>query len=197
MDYEALKTLITDFTKRDDLTAKADTFIDLCEARMNQVLRTTEMCLVATTTIADEYTALPEDFLEMRNIRVNADTPYALEYRSPHALVHLLSGGTGDPKYYTIQSDAIQTEPPGVGTEIEMNYIARIPALSSSNTTNVISDEHPDIYLHGCLYYASIFTKNRADAQMHGSEFERLMADLNSKEPARRYSGGPLEIVIV
>jgi hypothetical protein len=195
MDYEAIKTAVSDFSHRDDLAAKADTFIDLCEARMNQVLRLTEMCLVATTTIADEYTALPSDFLEMRNIRVNASPVYALEYRAPHSLVQLISGMSGLPKYYTIQSDSIQTEPPGIGTEIEMNYIAQIPALSSSNTTNVISNEHPDIYLHGVLYYAAIFTKNRTAMQMHGSEFERLMDDLNNRENSRRYSGGPIEIV--
>jgi hypothetical protein len=197
MDYNSLKTAITSFTHRDDVTDIADTLISMAESRMNQVLRLDQMCLVATTTIASEFTALPDDFLEMRNIRVNSDTPYAVEYRSPHKMVHLMSADVNEkPKYYTVQSDSIQMVPRGLGSEIEINYIARISGLTSTNTTNFLIEQTPDIYLHGCLYYASIYAKNQAGVQFHGAEFERMLSDLNMQETNRKYSGVPLEIVI-
>lgn len=193
--YAELKTAIANWTHRSDLTSYADEFIDMAEAKMNRILRLSEMETRATATLTDEYTSLPSDYLEMRNIQINDTYAYPLEYRTPHQMDMLDVNESSRPKYYTIVDDTIQVYPTSSGKVIEIDYYKTIAALSDSNTTNFVLTAWPDLYLHGSLHYANVFMHNASMATYHGQEFDRLLMEINNKSKARKYSGAPLQVV--
>ena len=104
---------------------------------------------------------------------------------------------TGLPTSYTILGDTIRFSPkPDATYTAYMNYYKKFDALSSSNTTNYILDNHPAIYLYGSLFHAANFLGG-IDArqvqnwqQMYATALERL--ELNDRED--QFSGSPLQI---
>ncbi len=71
--YSALKTEISDWLDRDELTTQIDTFIDIAEARHKREIRTRSMLTHDTAyTIADgaRYVALPSDFNDIKFLRI-------------------------------------------------------------------------------------------------------------------------------
>ena len=72
MTFTELKTNIADWLNRTDLTSVIPTFITLAEARLNRQLRTTNQYTRATVSSSDQYLSMPDDFLEMRHIRMTS-----------------------------------------------------------------------------------------------------------------------------
>ena len=66
--YSGLVTEIQTWMTRSDLSGDVDTMIDLFEAWANRNLRVRQMEEEATAD-AEEYMALPSDFLELRDIQ--------------------------------------------------------------------------------------------------------------------------------
>ena len=59
------------------------------------------------------------------------------------------------PEYFAITDNAIELCPtPDTNYELQLTYYANIPELSSTNTTNVVSDKFPDVYIYGCCKHA-------------------------------------------
>ena len=73
-NYTALVAAIGDWLDRDDLAARAPTFIQLAEARLNRLLDDPEMEVLATTTAEDDLTTLPEDFGGMVSVSTGNGT---------------------------------------------------------------------------------------------------------------------------
>ena len=193
--YSTLKDAIANWTNRDDLTSRLDEFIDITESKMNRKLRLSEMETRATSTVDSEYTALPDDYLEIRNVQLNTNPVIPLEYLSPFQIDLYTDSATGQPKYYSIIGDEIQLYPaPDANYTIEITYYKKIITLDDTNVSNFVLDEWPDIYLHGCLQQAFTYLMNAESAMMHGQEFERLLVEINKQSKARKYSGSPMEI---
>jgi hypothetical protein len=190
--YATLKTAIADWLHRGDLTSKIDTFIDLAEARMNRELRLSEMETRTTITATNEYESFPTGALEFRNIQVNGEYTYPIEYKTPQQMDKDNFGETGDPKYYTIIGNEFQFYPVPTSTEIEVTYFKAITALDDTNTTNFLLTATPECYLHGCMVYANLFTQ--ADPSLHESEFSRILESLNSASTRKKFSGAPLQV---
>ena len=193
--YSELKDAIVNWTHRGDLTDRLDEFIDITESKMNRKLRLSEMEARATTTANAEYTALPSDYLEMRNIQLNTSTGKVLEYMTPHQMDMYDDSTTGEPSFYTIIGDEIQLVPnPSGDYTLEIDYYKEITPLDSTNTTNFVLDGWPEIYLYGCLQQAFMYSKSASDAAFYGQEFERLIEEANRVSRKRKYSGAPMMV---
>lgn len=190
--YATLKTAIADWMHRDDLTSQIDTFIDLAESRMNRDLRMSEMETRATAIASSEYMALPDGALEIRNIQVNGTYPYPVEYKTPTQMDMDNTGATGAPVYYTIIGNEFQFYPVPIDTEIEITYYKAITPLDDTNTTNFLLTASPECYLHGCMAYANLYTKD--DPTLHEMEFSRIMDSLNKTSTRKKFSGAPLTV---
>lgn len=195
MNYSDLKAQIAAWMHRDDLTASIDTFIDLFEAQASRNLRVPEMEKRATSTPTDAYIALPDDFLELRNIQINSDPVRLLEYASPQK-IDAMSYLTGVTRYYTLVGNEFQTHPSAADSEVEMAYYGKIPALDETTTTNWLIDSNPDYYLAGCLLQAYLFTlDDRASA--YASMVAEKEAFINSSGKSKQYGSGPLVVSAV
>ena len=190
-NYSELKTEIADWTHRSNLTSFLDTFIDYTEARMNRKLRMSEMETSTSIAVTTANLTLPTDFLETREVNVSGSPDTTLEFLTPHQFSIKQNDETGKPKYYSIQGDAMKLMPYGSYT-IELLYYKNITALDSTNTSNFILSDYPDMYLNGCLHFAYLYSRDADNAAMHAQEFERLMNEANKVSRARKFNGVPL-----
>lgn len=193
MEYSTLKTAVTNWTHRDDLTSVIDTLIDLFEARANRNIRTPEMENRAYATPTDEYLAFPDDYLELRNIQINDSVPYQLEYTTPKH-IDSLGLSSGSPVYFTIVGNEFQIAPSASGKEVEISYYQTIPALSDSNTTNWLITKYPDYYLFGVLQQVHIYTM---EPDGYEQRLQMMEADINRRGKAKKYGDSPLTVVAV
>lgn len=180
--YSDLKTAITDWQARNDLSTKADDFIDLAEAFFNVKFRQMQMEKEDTmVTVADTATVnLPSDYLAMIKLCIS-DDPSPLELVSLKFIDDRYQKDLRDrPRVYAFNFDEgtprikLGATPDAVYT-ININYFYGIPALSDSNTTNWLLTKFPNLYLSGCLYEACKYIKDFEQAALFASEVNTLL----------------------
>lgn len=189
-DYGTLKSAISDFLNRDDLTDAIPTFIQLAESDINRRLRLRRMLKRATAPLTEHYVTLPGDFLEARNIQLNSSPVTALQYRSPDVLDQLRASTystSGQPVFYSILGDLLEFVPiPSGEYEIELAYYARISALSDANATNFLLTNSPDLYLYGSLIHSAPYLHGDERLPTWVSLYEsRVAAQTNSDQSAK------------
>ena len=98
------------------------------------------------------------------------------------------SATTGTPKYWANYSDtAILVAPtPSAALNIEMTYSRRLAELSSTNTTNWLTENAQDLLLYGCLMEASTFTKSREDYAIYTQRYKEAVEAVNNQARRRR-----------
>jgi hypothetical protein len=120
----------------------------------------------AGAVISTQFSTLPDDFLEMRNIQVNSQPVIALKYVTPqHADEIRATNLQGKPQFFSVVANRLELIPAPSGPyDVEMVYYSKVPALTSQTTSNWLSSAHPDVYLYGCLAQASLFLDKDASA---------------------------------
>ena len=150
-----------------------------------------ETRVTANTISGTEYYSLPDDYIAMRNIKLNSDPKTSLEYLTPEIMDRLNAGSsTGMPKAYSIKGNTIQLRPLPDGVyEIEISYYKTFAALSDSNTTNDMLTHHPDVYLYGALVEAEPYLQNDKRIQVWQGFYERAKTDIITSNERDRHSG--------
>ena len=199
-NYTTLKASIANWLNRSDLSDEiADDFIVLTEADFNSKLRVRKMIASADVTINSETAALPTGFLQVRDFYIlSGSTKYPLRYMTPSQMDQVKgTSTTGIPQAYTILGDNFRFMPRPDSTYTgKLNFYKKFDALSGSNATNFILENHPAIYLYGSLFHAANFLGGynpqqvQTWQQMYATAMERL--ELNDRED--QFSGSPLQI---
>lgn len=156
--YSELQTAVANWLDRTDLTSRIPEFISLAELQLDRTLRARELISRATATLDEEYEALPNNFAEMQRLYITNTSPkIELTGMAPTALVQRYPAtDAGRPVAYAIVGTELQFAPKPDSTStytIELTYFSKVSALalSDSNTTNVVLDQHPDVYLYAAL----------------------------------------------
>lgn len=196
--YTELKAEIADWLNRQNLTAQIPSFIRLLESQVQRQVRTHDMLKRATADLADQFIALPSDFLGVKNVQLNTDPVTRLEYKPigdlDYARARLSTAQT--PKYYAILGNTIEVAPvPDTTYQIEITYYSTIPSLSDSVATNWLLTKHPDIYLFGSLLQAAPYLKDDERVPMWGNALQTSIEDINL-EQERVVSDTPLKMTI-
>ena len=198
--YANLKTEISSFLNRDDLTAQIDTFIDLAETRHARDLRIREMETVDTsiTTVAGTQSYdLPTGYLELRYAMLQTSPYTMLQYMSPADFFRVYNAGEGSgmPVYYTIVGKKIYLgHSPDSANVLELGFFQRATALSSSNTTNDILTNFPDLYLYGSLAETSPFLMQDERLAVWSSLYKEGVRTANESAQRGRVSAAPLQM---
>ena len=198
--YDNLKSEIASFLNRDDLTANIDTFIDLAETRHARDLRIREMEAVSTsiTTVAGTQSYdLPTGYLELRYAMLQTSPYTMLQYMTPADFFRVYNEGegTGMPVYYTIVGKKIYLgHSPDSANVLELGFIQRATALSSSNTTNDILTNFPDLYLYGSLAETSPFLMQDERLAVWSSLYKEGVRTANESAQRGRVSAAPLQM---
>jgi hypothetical protein len=181
IDYSTLKAAIADELNRGDLTDQIPVFIQLAEAMFNREVRWHKLTARDTDSAPAARVQLPDDFLELRLIQLNDDpvrepdevTLQSLrEYQNAHPVVE------GTPLIYARDQDYIVFPwAPGVPLEI-VSYV-RLDMLGPTNDSNVLLDEHPDLYKYGALIQAETFLKNDGRLELWLAAYRAALASVN------------------
>jgi len=194
--YSTLVSAIGDELNREDLSSVIPTWISLAEATFNRMLRHRRMLCRATAELDTQFTALPSDFLEAKNIQLNTSPVSSLEFVTleyADKLRQSLSGGT--PRYYTILGDTIEVVPtPSAAQTIELVYYKKITALSSTNTSNWVLAYHPDLYFYASLQHSAPYLKDDQRLDIWSVITSNLIDQINRESDVAEHSGATLKI---
>lgn len=184
MNYTEVKSAVAAFLNRDDLTSVIPTFIKFCESRMNRTIRTRLMEYRVVASISTQFSNLPDDFMEMRNIQINSQPVVALQYLTPQQADQERqrnNGASGKPAFFSVVANRLELiPPPNELLECELVYYRMIPALDDTvNMTNWVSSNHSDVYVYGTLVAAATYLKDDPSgwAQLFDSALEELSVD--------------------
>lgn len=196
--YANLQTAIGTFLNRTDLSTVAADFITLAEAQMHRrfvgKVRSGEPIprrLIgrsdASIADGDEYLAVPSDFAGPIDFTIDSDPITALDYLDSTNLQQwkqsdALNGKP--PAYYTIVGGQLQLYPEADQAYTgELTYIARVPALSSTNTTNWVLTSYPDAYLYGALVQSAPYLRDDPRIEVWGTLFTAAIDDICHADP--------------
>jgi hypothetical protein len=194
--YDELKTSIANWSDRDDLTSFIPDFIALSEARFNRALRlrSMEQKEFANTIGGQANYALPVNYLQMREFRLNMNPTVSLTYVSPE-IYEAWNLGSGTPKFYTIIANEIRIGPTPAGVyEMEMLFWRKFPNLSATVASNWMLENAPDVYLYGALLELEPFIQNDARIAVWGTGYTKAIEQIQLQDDKDRHSGSALTV---
>lgn len=195
-NYGDLKESVINWSHREDINTMIDDFILMTEVEMfsnpAQILQIKgqEVTDNSLTTTARTI-ALPTDYQSMRSMRLSINSNGSeVSYRAPEQLVHV--EGSGLPRYFTVIGNNIEFDrTPAATYEVELSYYAKPDALSTTNATNDVLTNHPNIYLFGCLWAVFTYATDEAEANKYYTRFINAITGANKKDKAGRYGPAP------
>jgi hypothetical protein len=199
-NYSDLKTSVANYLGRSDLTSQIPDFISLAEIRLNRDLRIRQMLVTATATMTggDSTVGLPSDFLEMRDIFVEATPRISVQFLSPAAFSRdARATDSGRPVFYTMRGAEFEFAPiPDTNYTLQMIYYAKQPALSDSNPSNAFMANCPDALLYAALGEAEPYLMNDARTGLWAQFYQNAIDRLNDSNKESEYAGVPLTMTV-
>lgn len=169
-----LEAQVVAYMQRSDLASQVGTFTELATARFNEVLRVPQMEVLVTTTMTDEWTELPSDFLGMRYIETSAGKRLTFVTPEQFAL-YVEKDRRLDPPIYTIADMSFRVFPAPTSSTVELLYWQRIPALTNASDTNWLLEAFPQAYLAACLCEGYQFLQDDERAMKWDAKAERAI----------------------
>ena len=191
--YAELQSNVTDFLNRDDLDAKAPTFISLAESNLSRDIRHWRQEKRSTAQIDTQYSAIPADFLEAVRFYITSGDTRPLELISQAEMLDRKFRNlntSGQPAYYAITAGEIEVYPVPDGTyTAELYYMANLPALSDSNTSNWLLQYYPDAYLYGSLIHSAPYLKDDSRLQIWAALYQSAIDGINAESEKSKFGG--------
>ena len=179
----------------------------LTDAVINQFIRSTEDKLrrtvdlnyyrrydTATLTVNNPFLPLPSDWEATRYIQIidgsnnrtfliQKDISFMNEF-APNRT----STGAGTPKYYAVYDDDTHmlAPTPNAALTVSLAYTYKTPVLSSTTTSNWVSQNAPNVLLYGCILEALGYLKGPADMiQYYDKNYNQSVQALATYEMGR------------
>lgn len=190
--YAELQTAILTLVERDDATTTAAVVdhIKLCEADMNRRLASRSRIARATATIADEFSAVPTDFGGVRSFKIDGGNRLQLITDQEMADLKNDTAVTGEPVYFAVVGGEFEFYPvPDTSYTAELTYRQKVPALSSSATSNWALSAHPDAYLYGSAMHTAVFLEDGNKAASYRALYETAVDQIAADNELQTYGG--------
>lgn len=188
--YAELVTAITRWSKRSDLASMADDFITLAEAKINRRLRCWQQeTTLASTPLVAGIIARPDGLIAFKNLNsdTNGDPPIeqkGLDFVNSHH-----SDGS-IPLYYAWEAENLRFNTDA--GNVYGTYYVGVPNLNSTDTTNWLLTNSPDLYLNACLAESYYYQFDDQRGSFYETKREGLIDDLNITDKNDRFSGNSL-----
>ena len=189
--YAELVQNIKDFMEDDgtEFSNEIDKFIDLAELRISRDVITPEFKRKVTSafTANDPFLTMPTDLVTLEHLQViNSNVRTLLLLKSDEFITEYWPNrtSTGVPKYYTyFDTSTIYVAPtPSSNLSLELSYKRRLPALSSSNTSNWTSINAADALLYACLIEATVFNRNYNLQDRYTAMYQQAVKAINNEQ---------------
>jgi hypothetical protein len=194
MNYTNLVRDIKRFMEDDgtEFSDAIDTFIDITELKLSRELKIPAFRRRATSTLTanDPFISMPADMVSLENLHlIESNSRTLLLLRSDEFMMEYWPDrtATGSPRYYSyFDDDTMYVAPtPGSNISVEISYRRRLPALSSSNLTNWLTDNASDALLYGCLVEAAAFNRNYALQERYMAMYQKAVQDITQEQQVR------------
>lgn len=198
--YAALKAAVQTWNPHSDVPSVVDDLLDLAEARLSRELRCRRMVATQTGTITsgDSTLSVPTDLLEVVELRVGSGTSGRTLEKRPLVdfEARYLSQTSGTTEAFAIDGGTFRFGPATASDlAYTLRYYQRIPALSSSNTSNWLLEDAPDLYLWACLVEAERFLRNPEGVSYMEAQYQQARDSLVSSDRRARWMGGTQRIM--
>lgn len=186
--YSDLQTAVANWLRRNDLAAAIPDFIALAEVRFSRELRLRSMETTATGTASGQTIAEPADLLKLQRLAITVSgAERELEYMSPKSIGRY-AGYTSTPQFFTTMNQQIVLGPAADASyPYTIYYIAKVPALSSSNATNAILTNAPDVYLYAALLEAAPYLKDDARVTLWANAYQNAVQNLIQQDNEQQF----------
>jgi hypothetical protein len=195
--YSTLCDAVGRWLYRDDLTDTIPDFIALAESRINRDLRLRVMEKSATGTLNGATFDAPSDLGITQRMSIQADSrEVELRYVSPEN-ISKYSPATNLPQMYTLIGGQIKVIPAPDGAYVyTLYYMGDLPHLSSTQTTNWLILNAPDVYLFGSLLEAAPYLQDDARVPLWSQAYQQAVQSVQEVDDAARYPiSSPLQMV--
>jgi len=196
--YAELQTSITNWLNRDDLTAVTPDFISLTEASINRDLRHYKMINRVDATLDSRYVQMPTDWMETVRFSITSGNTYRIELISRDDMLEYRQNTadvSGRPRFYANIGDTIEVFPtPDAEYQMQLQYYAKTPALSNTNTANWLLTAAPDIYLYGALVQSAPYLNDDARIQTWAALYQSVLDSLQKASDDTRFAGSGLRM---
>jgi hypothetical protein len=197
-NYATLQTEVANVLNRDDLTTDIPLFIQLAESRLNRDMRARLFSTLNPFAVSNAETSLPADFYELQSVEhVGATYFGSLRILSQNEYGEELgrtAGTAGVPVACLPVQDAAGSRllcapNPDTSYSLRVQYWAKITPLTTSNNTNRMLTNHPDIYLYASLAETAPFLKDDERIQLWESILGTRLDDLEEAQQRLLYGG--------
>ena len=197
--YDNLKTNIADYLARNDLNDKIPMFVALAEKRLNRDLRLRQTLQQSTYTLASGFQVpTPSDFLEMKDIHIDANPIINLNFKTVSQFYRLDNvSGSGNPINYTLVSNNFVLAPRPTGSSvINMTYYKIPKILSDTNSSNEYLDVCPDLLLYASLVESAPFLMNDERLTTWEALYTRGLTSITKSDEQSEFPAQPLAVQI-
>lgn len=176
--YSELKTAISEWCDRDDLTdAKLADFVSLAEATFNRELDVVETDVTLTGTLGSrriDISALSMvEPVALFLVDSNAGREWEIKPQADGQFPYDTSNGI--PTLYALDGENIDFDCPlDSAYSFRFRYRGKY-ALSDAAPSNKLLEDHPDVYLAGAIVWSGLFTQDDARTQTFASLLENFM----------------------
>ena len=197
--YDNLKTNIADYLARNDLNDKIPMFVALAEKRLNRDLRLRQTLQQSTYTLDSGFQVpTPSDFLEMKDIHIDANPIINLDFKTVSQFYRLANvSGSGNPINYTLVSNNFVLAPRPTGSSvINMTYYKIPKILSDTNPSNEYLDVCPDLLLYASLVESAPFLMNDERLTTWEALYTRGLTSITKSDEQSEFPAQPLAVQI-
>lgn len=188
--YSELKTAISDWMDRTDLTGNVTDFITLAEARLNRKIDAVETDATLTGTVDSRNVSVSAlSVIEPMSVFI-ADTAGGdereVQIKAPGTFAY--NDTSGEPGYVALNgTNLVFDHPLDIAYSIRFRYRGRF-ALSDAAPTNDLLTNHPDVYLAACIMWGGVFIRDTASVAGFKSLLDEFM-DETSNHIAQKKRG--------
>ena len=173
--YSDLQAEIAGWLQRSDLSSQIPSFVELATADFNATLRVPQMEVLASTTVTEEWTELPDKFLGIRHIETSDGD--RLTYKTPEDFAAFVASEAAPTiPIYTVADMSFRMWPAPTSLAVELLYYEMIPDLVSGGDTNWLLTQYPNAYLAASLTWGFRFLRDKAAADDWDKATQRQMA---------------------
>jgi hypothetical protein len=196
-NYIELKNQVIRFLHREDFNLDFDIFIGMVESEIfnnkYEILNSSILSKSAkliNTEITNKI-QIPNDFLKMRDIRINANGENKkIIFKELNQMNY---NNTNDyPIYYTIDGDYFIFDTNlKENTEIDIVYFSEFIPLDEINDSNAILNSNPNLYFYGCMWAAKLLSNEENESQMFYQAFINSIIGMNKKSKQKNIGNNP------
>ncbi len=195
--YATLQTAVSDFLHRSDLSTVDVDLIDLAEKRIQREVRTPDMEIALSVSIASGVIAVPTDFLEWKVVYIDSSGAKRLQPKTLEWLIQNYPTRSADsmPKFIARNAANFEFGPyPDSTYTVKGTYYKRLASVASS--WNALATTNPDLYLYASLSAASAYIADDPRLPIWEQAYRETRDALNAEGKIQELSGAPLRMTL-